>query len=113
MVVPLRLELFVDLSLGVVADYAGVDEAAEIEAFGSELRHSVYETPDASIALTAVDEKDDVRSEAFGEMAADGFDVGSIRDSATANKICLRHQHIKSHLRPQWETFFSLFLNEY
>lgn len=39
---PLRLELFVDFSLGVVADYSGVDEAAEIEAFGSELRHFVY-----------------------------------------------------------------------
>lgn len=41
-VVPLRLKLFVDFSLCVVADHSSVDEAAEIEAFGSELRHRVY-----------------------------------------------------------------------
>jgi hypothetical protein len=52
-VVPLRLKLFVDFSLCVVADHSSVDEAAEIEAFGSELRHCVYvlECLDA-IALT-------------------------------------------------------------
>lgn len=54
-VVPLRLKLLKNLSLGVVADYAGIDEAAEIEAFGSELRHFVYEMSAVSIALIVVD----------------------------------------------------------
>lgn len=37
--VPLRLKLGEDLALGVVANVADIDEAAQIEAGGSELRH--------------------------------------------------------------------------
>lgn len=38
-VVPLRLVLLEDLALGVIADVHDVDEAAQIELFGSELGH--------------------------------------------------------------------------
>lgn len=37
--VPLRLVLLEDLALGVVADVQNVDETAQIELLGSELRH--------------------------------------------------------------------------
>ena len=39
--VPLRLELLECLSLGVVADDFGIDEAAQVELFTAELRHRV------------------------------------------------------------------------
>ena len=37
--VPLRLKLGEDLALGVVAEVADIDEGAQVEAGGSELRH--------------------------------------------------------------------------
>lgn len=37
--IPLRLELGKGLALGVVADVANVDEAAQVELLGPELRH--------------------------------------------------------------------------
>lgn len=38
---PLRLKLGKDLALGVVAKVADIDEAAQVEACGSEMRHGV------------------------------------------------------------------------
>lgn len=62
--------MLVDLSLGVVADHAGVDEAAEIEPFGSEHGHFECELPGVAIALVGTDRKDvEVKR---GEMA-DGY----------------------------------------
>lgn len=62
--------MLVDLSLGVVADHAGIDETSEIEPFGSKHGHFGCESPGVAIALIGADRKD--VGVKVGEMA-DGY----------------------------------------